>query len=79
MKTLLEMKRAFTRLPKPQKVQFARWLQTQVDDRLSDDEMMAIAAAGARIRPPGSYTCQTQSAVKSGRWILAATSCRFKA
>jgi hypothetical protein len=25
-----------------------RWLRTQVDDRLSDDAMMAIAADGAR-------------------------------
>jgi hypothetical protein len=48
MSTVLEMKRAFTRLPELQKVRFARWLQTQVDDRLSDDEMMAIAAEGAR-------------------------------
>ena len=46
--TVLEMKRAFTRLPERQKARFARWLQTQVDDRLSDDEMMAIAAEGAR-------------------------------
>ena len=42
------MKQAFTRLPQRQKVQFARWLQTKVDDRLSDEEMMAIAAEGAR-------------------------------
>jgi hypothetical protein len=48
MSTVLEMKQAFTRLPERQKVRFARWLQTQVDDRLSDDEMMAIAAEGAR-------------------------------
>jgi hypothetical protein len=48
MSTVLEMKRAFTRLPELQKVRFARWLQSQVDDRLSDDEMMAVAAEGAR-------------------------------
>ena len=48
MSTVAEMKQAFTRLPQRQKVQFARWLQTKVDDRLSDEEMMAIAAEGAR-------------------------------
>lgn len=48
MSTVLEMKRAFARLPELQKIQFARWLQTQVDNRLSDDEKMAIAAEGAR-------------------------------
>ena len=48
MSTVLEMKQAFIRLPERQRVRFARWLQTQVDDRLSDDEMMAVAAEGAR-------------------------------
>lgn len=68
MSTVVELKQAFTRLPERQKVRFARWLQTQVDDHLSDDELMAIAAEGARTLdrrecPP----CQTQSAVKPGR------------
>ena len=49
MSTVLEMQQAFTRLPERQKVRFARWLQTQVDDHLSDDEMMRIAAEGARV------------------------------
>jgi hypothetical protein len=57
MSTVLEMKRAFTRLPETQKVRFACWLQTQVDGRLSDDEMMAIAADGARAGSPGGPTC----------------------
>jgi len=48
MRTVVEMKQAFTRLPQRQKTQFARWLQSQVDDRLSDDELMCIAAEGAR-------------------------------
>lgn len=48
MSTVLELKQAFIRLPERQKVRFARWLQTHVDDRLSNDEMMAIAAEGAR-------------------------------
>jgi len=48
MSTVVEMKQAFTRLPENQKARFARWTQTQLDDRLSDDAMMAIAAEGAR-------------------------------
>lgn len=48
MSTVAEMKQAFTRLPQRQKARFARWLQTQLDDRLTDDEMMKIAAEGAR-------------------------------
>jgi hypothetical protein len=46
--TVAEIKEAVTRLPARQKLQFARWMQAQVSDRLSDDEMMAIAAEGAR-------------------------------
>jgi hypothetical protein len=48
MSTVAEIKEAVTRLPERKKVQFARWMQTQVPDRLSDDEMMVIAADGAR-------------------------------
>ena len=50
MSTVAEIKQAYTRLPSRQKAQFARWLQmrTQAEERLSDDEMMAIAAEGAR-------------------------------
>lgn len=48
MGTVTEMKEAFTRLPQRQKTQFAHWLRMQLDGRLSDDEMMAIAAEGAR-------------------------------
>ena len=48
MSTVAEIKEAVTRLPERQKIQFARWVQTQVRDRLSDDEMMKIAAEGAR-------------------------------
>jgi hypothetical protein len=46
--TVAEIKEAVTRLPERQKIQIARWMQTQISDRLSDDEMMAIAAEGAR-------------------------------
>jgi hypothetical protein len=48
MSTVAEIKEAVTRLPEREKIQFARWMQTQIHDRLSDDEMMAIAAEGAR-------------------------------
>jgi hypothetical protein len=43
-----EIKRAVTKLPARQKVALARWLQTQMNDRLTDEQMMAIAAEGAR-------------------------------
>jgi hypothetical protein len=48
MSTVTEIKEAVTRLPERQKIRFARWMQTQISDRLSDDEMMKIAAEGAR-------------------------------
>ena len=48
MSTVAEIKQALTRLPDRQKLKLARWLQTQVDDRLNDDELMKIAAEGAR-------------------------------
>lgn len=48
MSTVAEIKEAVTRLPERQKIKIARWMQTQISDRLSDDEMMAIAAEGAR-------------------------------
>ena len=47
MSTVAEIKRAVTRLPSRQKVALARWLREQVDGRLTDEEMMAIAAEGA--------------------------------
>ena len=48
MSTDTEIKEAFRRLPDRQKIKLARWLQTQVDDRLNDQELMRIAAEGAR-------------------------------
>ena len=48
MSTVAEIKEAVARLPERQKVQIARWMQTQICDRLGDDEMMEIAAEGAR-------------------------------
>jgi len=48
MSTVAEMKQAFSRLPGPKKIEFVRWVQTQVTDRLSDEELMELAAEGAR-------------------------------
>ena len=48
MITVTEIKQAVSTLPPRKKLALARWLQTQVADRLDDAEMMAIAAEGAR-------------------------------
>ncbi len=48
MSTVTEIKEAVGKLPPRKKLALARWLQAQVDDRLNDEEMMAIAAEGAR-------------------------------
>jgi hypothetical protein len=37
-----------SKLPQRKKLALVQWLHTQVDDRLNDEEMMAIAAEGAR-------------------------------
>jgi hypothetical protein len=44
----MEIKQAVSKLPPRKKLALARWLQAQVDDRLHNEEMMAIAAEGAR-------------------------------
>jgi hypothetical protein len=46
--TVTEIKQAVLNLPPRKKAALARWLHAQVDDRLSDEEMMSIAAEGAR-------------------------------
>jgi hypothetical protein len=46
--TVTDIKRAVTKLPVRQKVALARWLQTQMNGHLTDEQMMAIAAQGAR-------------------------------
>jgi hypothetical protein len=48
MSTVAEIKQAVTRLPERQKIKLASWLQSQVDDRLNDEELMSLAAEGAR-------------------------------
>jgi hypothetical protein len=46
--TVTEIKQAVIKLPPRKKQALARWLQTRIGDHLSDQEMMAIAAEGAR-------------------------------
>ncbi len=48
MSTVAEIKQAVTRLRPNQKRALARWLESQVRDTMTDTEMMAIAAEGAR-------------------------------
>jgi hypothetical protein len=48
MSTVSEIKRAVSKLPPRKRIALARWLQTEMGDRLSDEEMMAIATEGAR-------------------------------
>ena len=48
MSTVAEIKQAVSNLPPRKKLALVRWMQAQVDDRLSDEAMMAVAAAGAR-------------------------------
>ena len=46
--TVTEIKQAVSKLPARKKLALARWFQRQVADRFTDQEMMAIAAEGAR-------------------------------
>ena len=48
MSTVTEIKQAVPKLPARKKLALVKWLQTQVNDRLSDEAMMALAAEGAR-------------------------------
>ena len=48
MSTVAEIKQAVSKLPQRKKLALARWLHTQVSDRLSDQEMIHIAAEGAK-------------------------------
>ena len=48
MSTVTEIKDAASKPAPRKKLALARWLQMHVTDRMSDDEMMAIAAEGAR-------------------------------
>jgi hypothetical protein len=46
--TVTEIKEAVTKLPPRKKQALARWLQNQIDDHFTNQEMMAIAADGAQ-------------------------------
>jgi len=48
MSTVTEIKQAVSKLPPRKKLALVRWLHTQLDERWSDEEMMAVAAEGAR-------------------------------
>ena len=48
MSTVTEIKRAASKLPQREKLALALWLRSQAEDHLSDDEMMELAAEGAR-------------------------------
>jgi hypothetical protein len=48
MSTVAEIKQAVSKLPQRKKLELVQWLHTQVDDRLNDEEMMSLAAEGAR-------------------------------
>ena len=48
MGTVAEIKQAVSKLPQRKKLALVQWLHTQVDDRLNDEELMALAAEGAR-------------------------------
>ena len=48
MSTVTEIKQVVSKLPQRKKLALVQWLHAQVDDRLGDQEMMAIAAEGAR-------------------------------
>ena len=45
---MAEIKQAVSKLPQQKKLALVQWLHTQVDDRLNDEELMALAAEGAR-------------------------------
>jgi hypothetical protein len=48
MSTVTEIKQAVSKLPQRKKLALVQWLHTQVDDHLSDDDLMVIAAEGAQ-------------------------------
>jgi hypothetical protein len=48
MSAVTEIKQAVSKLPQRKKLALVQWLHTQVDDRLNDEEMMTLAAEGAR-------------------------------
>ena len=59
---LMEIKEAVCKLPARKKRALARGLQAQVDDRLTDADMMAIAAAGAQALEKREAACAKRKA-----------------
>ena len=57
MSTVMEIKQAVDRLPPRKELALVRWLQAQVDDRLNDEESMAVAAEGARASDQREAAC----------------------
>jgi len=72
MSTVTEIKQAVRKLPARKKLALARWLRTQVDDRLSDEEMMAIAAQGARALDKREAACAVRVEPKKDEDCLTA-------
>jgi hypothetical protein len=72
MSTVTEIKQAVSKLPQRKKLALVQWLHAQVDDRLTDEEMMAIAAEGARAldKREAAYA-KRKHAVRSGKLISA--------
>ncbi|MEI6780045.1 MAG: hypothetical protein WCQ21_03910, partial [Verrucomicrobiota bacterium] len=60
--TVMEIKEAVCKLPARKKRALARWLQAQVDDRLTAADMMAIAAAGAQALEKREAACAKRKA-----------------
>ena len=48
MSTVTEIKQAVSKLSQRKKLELVQWLDTQVGDRLNDEELMTLAAEGAR-------------------------------
>ena len=71
MSIVAEIKAVVKQLPGRQKRVLARWLQAQVDDRLSDAEMMAVASEGARELDRREESHANRKSVRSGRSTLA--------
>ncbi len=62
MSTVTEIKRAVSKLPPRKKLALARWLQNHMDDRLNDNELMTVAAEGARALDRREAECAKRQA-----------------
>ena len=57
--SVMEIKQAVVTLPPRKKLALARWMDAQLDDRLGDEDITAIAAEGAGTRRAGNRLSQT--------------------